>query len=119
MSLSDKQRQHRPVRGQPGGGREAFLAKRAEIRQALEDGYSAKEVWALLHKKGVMPVQYRTFIDYVNRYLKTGGQAQARATKPIKKPLPAKVSAETKPLKNQFTRRFEFNAKGKPKEDLI
>ncbi len=121
MTLSDKLKQHTTVHNhnQRGHGRYAFITKRSEIKQALEDGYTAKEVWALLHKKGVMPVQYRTFIDYVNRYLKQSEQAQPRATKPTKRTIPKKASTEVKPLKSQFTRRFEFNAKGKRKEELI
>jgi hypothetical protein len=115
MTLSDELKQRAQAVGQRGRGRQAFLARRSEIKQALENGYTAKEVWALLYEKGAMPIQYRTFIDYVNRYLKDHGQQIGMSPLP-----PPKTSTrEVKQRKNQLTKRFEFDAKGKSKEDLI
>jgi hypothetical protein len=115
MTLSDELKRRAQAGGQRGRGRQAFLAKRGEIKQALEDGYTAKEVWALLHEKGAMPIQYRTFIDYVNRYLKDHGQ-QTIMPPPL---LPKTSTRVIKQRKNKLTKRFEFDAKGKSKEDLI
>jgi hypothetical protein len=115
MTLSDELKQRAQTGGQRGHGRQAFLAMRSEIKQALENGYTAKEVWALLHEKGAMPIQYRTFIDYVNRYLKD--YSQQISMPPL--PPPKTPTRKVKQRKNQLTKRFEFNAKGKSKEDLI
>lgn len=119
MALHDELKQRTPVRGQ---GRHAFLARRGEIRRALQDGYSVKEVWALLYEKGAIPVQYRTFIDYVNRYLKNDEQPQTQRTKTPPQPPSKGAKAESKVVKrhgNQLTKRFKFDAKGRSKEDLI
>lgn len=128
MTLHNELKQQTQTHGQRGHGRYEFLARRSEIKRALENGYTAKEVWTLLHEKGTMPIQYRTFIDYVNRYLKKSGQPQTqRAKKPTqlspKKAESPKKKAENKTAVkqhgNQFTKRFKFDVKGKRKEDLI
>lgn len=119
MTLDNELKQQTQARGH---GRYEFLARRSEIKRALEDGHTAKEVWALLHEKGTMPIQYRTFIDYVNRYLKKSGQPQAqRAKKPAQHSPKKKAEnkAVVKQHRNQFTKRFKFDVKGKRKEDLI
>lgn len=116
MTLSDELKQRSQAGSQRGRGRQAFLAKCSEIKRALEDGYTVKEVWALLHEKGAMPIQYRTFIDYVNRYLKNYTQKAAISPSPPPKGF---IKKAIKQRKNKTTKRFEFDAKGKSKEDLI
>ena len=131
MNLSEELRKKAPQRSRlRGHGRQAFLAQRNEIAQALVDGYTAKDIWEHLHDQGTMPIQYRTFIDYVNRYIKTGDQKtkledQARAGSPppvIEKENTGGVNSNIdEPMKkaDDLTRRFEYDAKGKSKEDLI
>lgn len=119
MPPSSKPKQRTPSRGQ---GRHAFLTKRSEIKQALEDGYTAKEIWASLRKKGAMPLQYRTFMDYVNCYIKAdegNNQPQPRPATTPPQPAPKEPRREAKPRRSPITRRFQFNARGKRKEDLI
>jgi hypothetical protein len=117
MTLSDELKQRAQAGRQRGHGRQAFLARCSEIKQALENGYTAKEVWTLLYEKGAMPIQYRTFIDYVNRYIKD--HSQQIGMSPSLLPTPKASMRKVKQRKNQLTRRFEFDAKGKSKEDLI
>lgn len=52
-----------------GKGRVVFLSLKSEIEAALNEGYSAREVWSFLHKKGHIEFQYTTFINYVNKYI--------------------------------------------------
>lgn len=121
MTLSEELKQRTQARGgQRGDGRQAFLAQRREIARALKDGYPAKTVWALLHEKGTMPVQYRTFMEYVNRYLKDCEQPQPTRP-PEKPPSPplSKPKKAAKPAKKPSTKRFKFDARGKSKEELI
>lgn len=115
MNLTDELRKSPPPRKR-GQGRQAFLAKQSEIEQAISEGFSSAEVWQHLHSKGVMPVQYRQFVRYVDRYIlskqsevatkKESGVSPKKTSEPIKKP-------------DEVSRRFEHNAKGKSKEDLI
>lgn len=117
MTLSDELKQRLRTRGH---GRQAFLAQRREIARALKDGYPAKTVWALLHEKGVMPLQYRTFMEYVNRYLKDCEQPQqARPTGKPPSPTRGKAKTASKSGKKPLPKRFKFDAKGKSKEELI
>lgn len=132
MSLSEEMKRQPPGRKkQRGSGRQAFLARRNEIAQALADGYLAKEIWEFLHEKGSMPIQYRTFIDYVNRYIQQSNEPKPvnqkqkvveQTTTPIKEERSAAqttTEGEPKRKTEDLTKRFEYSAKGKSKEDLI
>ncbi|BAW80391.1 hypothetical conserved protein [Candidatus Nitrosoglobus terrae] len=115
MNLSDELKQRIKANGQRGSGCQAFLARGSEISQALENGHTAKEIWALLREKGVMPIQYRTFTHYINRYLKNYSQQTTTLSL-----LKAKMFiGKLKQRKGQLTKKFIFDAKGKSKEDLI
>lgn len=126
MSLSDELKKSPPPR-QRGQGRQAFIARRNEIEQALDDGYSSAEIWQHLHDKGVMPIQYRQFVRYVDRYI-TSKQANEQppvSSGPNNPPTVEREKKENreapKQLKNKddLTRRFQYDAKGKSEEDLI
>jgi len=52
-----------------GKGRVVFLSLKSEIEAALNEGYSAREVWAFLHKKGHVEFQYTAFMNYVNKFI--------------------------------------------------
>jgi len=123
MSLTDDLKKSPPAR-QRGQGRQAFLARRYEIEQAISEGFSSAEVWQHLHDKGVMPIQYRQFARYVDRYI----LSKQSEVKPTNEPeFATNKESEVKPRKTnepitkteEISRRFEHNAKGKSKEDLI
>ena len=116
MTLSDKLKKCTQTRGQ---GQQAFLAQRREIARALKAGYPAKTVWSLLHEKGTMPVQYRTFMEYVNRYLKDNGQPQSQPAEISSLPPLNKSKSVTQSSQPPLAKRFQFDAKGKTKEELI
>lgn len=46
-----------------------FITQQEEIEAALDAGFLQTEIWALLNKKGQMPVQYSTFASYVRKYI--------------------------------------------------
>ena len=50
-----------------GKNRVAFLAHRDEIQQALEDGWTAKMIWATLKDEGKIGFSYQAFTRYVKR----------------------------------------------------
>jgi Family of unknown function (DUF5338) len=50
-----------------GNGRRAFFITGEDIVQALMDNYTAKDIWELLNSQVKMPIQYRTFMGYVNK----------------------------------------------------
>lgn len=126
MSLSEELKKSPPARKR-GQGRQAFIARRGDIEQALNDGYSSAEIWQHLYDKGVMPVQYRQFIRYVDRYI-TSKQTNEQPSNKSESKKPQNVEKaertdkeEPKQLKKKddLTRRFTYDAKGKSAEDLI
>ncbi len=120
MSLSEEIKQSKRIGKKRGNGRQAFLALKSEISKTMQDGYRAKEIWEHLHEKGVMPVQYRTFIDYVNRYVLNANQNNLKTSDPIKavQVVSAKPT-ETKQVKAELNKRFSHNAKGINLDDWI
>lgn len=123
MNLTDELKKSPPPR-QRGQGRQAFLARRGEIEQAISEGFSSAEAWQHLHEKGVMPIQYRQFVRYVDRYiLNKRSEAKSSTDTEIKENKEIEVSPRKKsePIKkpDEVSRQFEHNAEGKTKEDLI
>lgn len=53
-----------------GSGKVVFLKYMKEIEEALNQGYTAMDVWSLLHKKGELQIKYNQFSVYVRKYIK-------------------------------------------------
>ena len=121
MNLTEKLKnsQQKPRKGR---GRQAFLARKNEIAQALADGYTVKEVWEFLFDQGIIPIQYRTFTDYVNRFVLNEEKHTTKApvtNKPETEKTEVRKESEPKKKKDDLTRRFEHDARGKSEEELI
>jgi len=50
--------------------RAAFLANIEEIRQALDNGWSVKDIWEALKEDGRIPFGYQAFLGYVKRLIR-------------------------------------------------
>ena len=102
-----------------GSGRVEFLALRQEIQDALNDGYLVKEVWQYLKDKGVISIQYRMFIRYVNRFLKSNETLNS----PLSKESQVQIESTSLQQPIQTTekphKRFEFDPLSKSEEELI
>lgn len=48
----------------------SFLAIKQDVSTALNSGYTAKAVWGFYRDKGSISYTYRTFLRYVNTYIK-------------------------------------------------
>jgi hypothetical protein len=123
MNLTDELRKSPPTRKR-GQGRQAFLVRQKEIEQAISEGFSSAEVWQHLYNKGLMPIQYRQFVRYVDRYILSNTPEEKPSTEEkitSKKENEVSARKTSKPQKkpDEVSRRFEYNAKGKTKEDLI
>lgn len=55
----------------------AFLAVRADIKEALDAGYSVKTVWENLHELKRIEFSYDTFLNHVNRQIRRPKASQA------------------------------------------
>lgn len=54
-------------------GRYAFLKYKEEIKEALDNGYNAIDIWDHLHKKGEMPIKYNQFTVYIRKLIGSSG----------------------------------------------
>ena len=125
MSLSEELRKRADKKSNKRGhGRRAFFVAREDIAQALADNYTAKEIWELLNSQGKMPIQYRTFMIYVNKYIRKDKEKKA-ATLTESDPTHTEHSAtksdndKMSNKKSALTQRFEFDATGKAEDELI
>lgn len=48
----------------------AFLAVRDDVKEALDEGYAVKTVWAHMYESKRIEFGYDTFLNYVNRHLR-------------------------------------------------
>lgn len=63
-----------------GRGRSAFLALKPEIQAAIDQGWTAKEIWELLKDEGKIAISYSVFI----RYIRDGGMRGGALLAPSK-----------------------------------
>ena len=54
-----------------GAGRAAVLGRREDIADALQAGFSKRQVWELLRDQGALAIGYETFSRYVGEALAT------------------------------------------------
>jgi len=111
--------------------RATFLALRADIKQAMEDGWPVKTVWETLQDEGKVSFSYQAFRGYVNRLILTSPAPQpALAVLPAALELPRAampeqqvkaVVVEKKPVtivKPDSSPGFKFNPVADKKELL-
>ncbi|MGJ0637221.1 TraK family protein [Xenorhabdus bovienii] len=69
-SLSQRiaERQHIP-RGKGGANRAEFLAQKKDIIDALQDGWSSRQIWDTLYSEGRITFSYDPFTKYVNKII--------------------------------------------------
>ena len=58
-----------PVAGRGISRLPQFLALKEEIEEALSHGWNAKDIWRVLHEKGLFNGQYNCFVIYVRSYI--------------------------------------------------
>jgi hypothetical protein len=58
--------------------RAVFLALRAEIEQAIADGWSKKAVWETLREEGAIQFGYDAFLAHARKALPTASAATSR-----------------------------------------
>ena len=57
----------------------AFIALKPDIEQALNDGWTVRQIWNTLHDEGKIKCSYQWFRTLVNRHLKDDRKQHARA----------------------------------------
>lgn len=105
LSARISERVRSQVPNQKAKNRAAFLAHRDDIRQALDDGWAVKVIWATLKDEGKITFSYQAFTGYVNRLI---------APKEPKPPRHDTTAARTRSISKDFT----FNSTPN-KEELL
>jgi len=91
----------------------SFLAIKQDVNTALNSGYTAKAVWGFYRDKGSVSYTYRTFLRYVNTYIKS---------EPINETAQVSVVAEVQEVQHETQKEkgitgFHFNPV--PNEDEL
>lgn len=119
--LAEKAKRNPNVKGQ---GRAAFIALKPDIKSALDEGWSAKEIWTLLREEEKISISYSVFLRYIRAY---GLKEVSKSEEPIGQ-LPAgsevisppvAAPAEVKPGE-KFAGSSTFKLNSEPdKENLV
>lgn len=75
LDLLNEKLEKNPVVGRGISRLPQFLALQEEIEDALSHGWNAKDIWRVLHEKGLFNGQYNCFVIYVRSY--TDGKRHA------------------------------------------
>jgi len=65
--IAERAKKKKPSRN--AQNRAAFLAVRADVKQAIDDGWPVNKVWETLHEEGKVTFSYQAFRGYVNRLI--------------------------------------------------
>ena len=104
----------------------AFLALRDDIKKALNDSYTKKEIWETLRDEQKIAFGYISFTRYVNRLI-LGGDKQDKSTKmetsktveqPSHKPDDKQKQVTPKEKKEDVIKNFVFKPIQLTKDDL-
>lgn len=86
----------------------AFLAVRADVKEAIDAGYPVKTVWENMHELKRIEFGYDTFLNYVNRHIRDS--QETRKTSPIESKSPDEATQQTtKTTKPGALPGFTFN----------
>lgn len=66
--------------------RATFLALKAEIAQAIDDGWPVKSIWETLHDEGKIAFSYQAFRNYANSLIRDGKKPATPSTDPLRSP---------------------------------
>ena len=75
----------------------AFLALRADVKEAIAAGYALKVVWEHMHETGRVPFRYETFLRHVRRHITNAPPERPKQPAPMISEVQAKGGDESKP----------------------
>jgi len=118
--IAERAKKKKPSRN--AQNRAAFLAVRADVKQALDDGWPVKSIWETLHEEGKVTFSYQAFRGYVNRLILAvkADAALSPASEPAKPREDAKPEAAASSTKQKPARMPGFIFQPNPdKKDLL
>lgn len=104
-----------PIRQRKDKNIVAFLAVRADVKEALKEGYAIHTIWEHMHETKKIPYGYRTFLNHVRLYIKEEDTKRRAAPKspPISE---EKTTAQEKETSLSKIKEFVFNTTPKREE---
>jgi DNA-binding transcriptional MerR regulator len=94
-SFLDELKEHKEKTDSRRRGVVAVLARREEIEQGLEAGFTLNDIYTVLSDKGQMPVSYSAFVKLVRKYIKGKEKSKTKMPKGAREAL--KKDEEKKP----------------------
>jgi len=105
----------------------AFLLLRDEIYEAINDGWSVRYTWEVLHKEERIKFSYQTFLNYIKKYknkskIKTDNNIDEKKSNEVSDPISKKksedVSDKISESETSEDRIKVTNSSDDPKEDF-
>ena len=75
----------------------AFLAVRADVKEAAAAGYALKTIWEHMHETGRVSFRYETFLRHVRRHITNAPPERSTQPAPVKPGGLAPGSGKSKP----------------------
>lgn len=75
----------------------AFLAVRADVKEAIAAGYALKTIWEHMKETGRVSFRYETFLRHVRRHITNAPPESPKQPAPMISEVQAKGSDESKP----------------------
>jgi hypothetical protein len=122
VRIAERATKRKPSQG--AQNRAIFLGLRAEITQAIDDGWAVKTIWETLHEEGKVAFSYQAFRGYVNRLVLVSRAGKGMPASVVADPTRDKVGqmgqapVSGKTVKPAGVAGFKFGAAPK-KEDLL
>ncbi len=96
-------------------GKVAFLKNKDDIKEAIQEGWSAKDIWRDLKEKKKLDFSYQMFMRYTSKYIKNETDIKVVASAkqddlPTTKKTPKMVKTETNI--------FNYKSDSKSEKDL-
>lgn len=105
-----------------GAGLRAVIAAKEDIKNALEEGFSKKEIWLALRAKNAMPIDYPQFSEHVRKRIEAPAEKPSLTPKEGNSPTepvatPEKDSSTAKEKNQDAIKSFQHSAK--PDKDSL
>ncbi len=75
----------------------AFLAVRADVKEAIAAGYALKTIWEHMKETGRVSFRYETFLRHVRRHITNAPPERPKQPAPMISEVQAKGGDESKP----------------------
>lgn len=91
----------------------AFLAVRADVKEAIAAGYALKTIWEHMHETGRVSFRYETFLRHVRRHITNAPSETPRSSATAKPTAQGKCGNESMPTASHEPKKSEVSPVGR------